>query len=62
MDPLYKVVCVEKAEPMGDTHQTGVNMELDINMLVSTVVYAAVGVLFMGLCFKLVTIVAVQRS
>ena len=32
-------------------------MELDINMLVSTVVYAAVGVLLMGLCFKLVTIV-----
>ena len=31
-------------------------MELDLNMLVSTVVYAAVGVLMMGLCFKLITI------
>ncbi len=35
----------------------GVLLELDVNMLVSTVVYAAVGVLLMGVCFKLVTIV-----
>ena len=32
-------------------------MELDINMLVSTVVYAAIGVVLMGLCFKIITMV-----
>ena len=30
-------------------------MELDINMLVSTVVYASIGVVLMGLCFKIIT-------
>jgi len=32
-------------------------MELDVNMLVSTVVYAAIGVVLMGLCFKIITVV-----
>ena len=32
-------------------------MELDVNMLVSTVVYAAIGVVLMGLCFKIITMV-----
>ncbi len=31
-------------------------MEMDVNMLVSTVIYAAVGVLMMGLCFKVITV------
>lgn len=30
-------------------------MDLDLNMLLSTVTYALVGVGLMGLCFKLVT-------
>ncbi len=32
-------------------------MELDVNMLVSTVVYAAIGVVLMALCFKIITVV-----
>ena len=31
-------------------------MELDVNMLVSTVIYATIGVLLMGLCFKAITV------
>ena len=30
-------------------------MEIDVNMLVSTVIYAALGMFLMGLSFKLVT-------
>ena len=31
-------------------------MELDVNMLVSTIIYAGLGMMLMGISFKLVTV------